>query len=198
MNGTIINEFEKLIYQTQQIIECKLLFQNNDKFKNIFNEIDKLEYKLNAYKKALNIIKSYQYRILSGSEIEPIAGIGKGIVKRIDIILENGILEEYSTDFLQLIETLKAENIKNTNSIDENIIDVDIKNTETPIPTPIPTEYDIKNTEQFINFRLFSCFGGQNILKELNETFCDICNNFNESVKMSLGNKDIIQTIPKD
>lgn len=85
-NITIIQEFKKLVNQLEYKIS-----QNEDSQKNSF----RLKHIKNAYK----IISKYPQKITSGDDIKHIYGIGKGIIKRIDEILENGKLSEITTDY---------------------------------------------------------------------------------------------------
>ena len=59
--------------------------------------------------KALNFIKKYDKKITSGKQLEDVEGIGKGVMRRIDEILENGYLKEI---------TLKTEDVNETKYVE--------------------------------------------------------------------------------
>lgn len=87
-NNKIIQKFEELVkYISMQIDE-----DNDKKVKttNIF--------RLKQISAALNIIRNYPNKIENGEQLKDIKGIGKGIIKRINEILETGELEEIKID----------------------------------------------------------------------------------------------------
>lgn len=88
MNKKIIDEFEGLVKQINYDL-------NNSKT-NI--EKNKNLYRLRQIKNAIKIIKKYKNKILSGDDLQDIKGIGKGIIRRINEILNKGFLSEVSLD----------------------------------------------------------------------------------------------------
>lgn len=87
LNQNIISNFTKLIKQTEE--ECFSLKEEGNK-----KEATICQFKLNSYRKGLESLKNLDYEIKSSKDLKGIAGIGKGIMTRIDEILENGKLEE--------------------------------------------------------------------------------------------------------
>lgn len=83
LNSEIIKWFELLIKQLEFYVDVK-----TGKDKIIYS------YKVNAIKKALDIIKNLDFKITSGEQIQKYKGIGSGIINRIDEILETGGLLE--------------------------------------------------------------------------------------------------------
>lgn len=83
MNELLISQFEKLVSNT------KLELDNVNK-----KEKQKLLFKLKHFKNALNIIKKHPEPITSGKDLQYYHGIGKGIMNRIDEILQSGKLNE--------------------------------------------------------------------------------------------------------
>ncbi|GAF78166.1 unnamed protein product, partial [marine sediment metagenome] len=79
-NSVLINKFTELIKQTEQ--------QTVGNNKNSF--------RLKAFRNALNSIKNFPEKIVSGQQISHLKGIGPGTIKRIDGILKSGDLEELS------------------------------------------------------------------------------------------------------
>jgi len=89
LNELLINEFSYLISRTQTVIN----YYKKNKNPNSVH----LEFKLIAYKKALEIISSAKHEIESGTSIMHHKGIGNGIANRIDLILKNKFLpDEYA------------------------------------------------------------------------------------------------------
>ena len=76
MNSKIILEFNKLI--------DNLLYEKPSNY----------SFKINSFKKCIDIIKGLDFEIINIQQIKNIKGIGKGIIDRINEILINGILEE--------------------------------------------------------------------------------------------------------
>ena len=86
-NRILIKEFENLIQRTKDAIEY---LQNNQA------NASHLSYKLNAFERGLEVILSKRTRIISGDTLKRINGIGPGIIRRIDTILQYGSLpDEY-------------------------------------------------------------------------------------------------------
>ena len=79
MNSNIIDQFKNLIFQ------LKL----EDDNKNIF--------KIKSFEKAVSILSNYPSEINNSDELKGISGIGKGILSRIDEILETGFIQEVHT-----------------------------------------------------------------------------------------------------
>jgi hypothetical protein len=89
LNELLINEFSYLISRTQTVIN----YYKKNKNPNSVH----LEFKLIAYKKALEIISSAKHEIESGTSIMHHKGIGNGIANRIDLILKHKFLpDEYA------------------------------------------------------------------------------------------------------
>lgn len=78
MNNLIISQFEKLIDYTRSEIK-------NDR---------KLSFKIKHFIKALDILKSITFKINSSQCLKGIPGIGNGILKRVDEIINTGSLSE--------------------------------------------------------------------------------------------------------
>lgn len=82
-NKDIIKWFELLIKQLEFYVDIK-----TGKDKLMYS------YKLNAIKKALDVIKKVDYKITSGYQLRNYKNIGKGTVNRIDEIIQTGKLKE--------------------------------------------------------------------------------------------------------
>lgn len=91
MNKQIIYEFEKLVKQIN--FDLNNSKTNSEKNKHLF--------RLRQIKNSIKIIQKYKTKILDGSELKDVKGIGKGIIKRIDEIIRNGYLSEISLDIKQ-------------------------------------------------------------------------------------------------
>ena len=87
-NQLIVEQFEKLLDQINYNINDPT--QKAKKNQNMF--------RMRSISKALNIIKRYSKVIKSGKDIEHLAGVGKGTIKRIDEILTTGKLSEVIFD----------------------------------------------------------------------------------------------------
>lgn len=98
-NQLIIDEFEKLLQQIEYDIDHAT--DKNERTTNLF--------RLKQIEKALNFIKKYDKKITSGKQLEDVEGIGKGVMRRIDEILENGYLKEI---------TLKTEDVNETKYVE--------------------------------------------------------------------------------
>lgn len=99
-NAKIISEFEKLIKQIAYDIE-----NESDKKKKMINI-----FRLKQIDNALTIIKKYPIVIKTGNELKGTKGIGKGIINRIDEILDKGSLSEI---------TLKNKDMETSKYVDE-------------------------------------------------------------------------------
>ena len=87
MNHSIINEFEKLIEYHKQ--------QNTNRFR------------ITAFNKALNAIKSMNFEITHVEQVKNISGIGKGTQDRINEILTSGKLSEIKDTNSELNELIR-------------------------------------------------------------------------------------------
>ncbi len=76
MNSLIISELNKLI--------STLLYEKPPNF----------SFKVNSFKKTINLIKEIDYEINSAEQLKNVKGIGKGTIDRINEILKNGNLQE--------------------------------------------------------------------------------------------------------
>jgi DNA polymerase/3'-5' exonuclease PolX len=95
-NTVIINEFEKLIYNTDSST-------SNYKFKII------------SYKKVISIINQLDFEIIEPKQLKDIKGIGKSTLEKIDIILKNGRLNFESDNSNN--SNSKIKNLKNLQKI---------------------------------------------------------------------------------
>ena len=76
MNSVIISELNKLI--------SNLLYEKPPNF----------SFKVNSFRKTINLIKELDFEIKSTNDLKNIKGIGKGTLERINEILNNGNLQE--------------------------------------------------------------------------------------------------------
>ena len=76
MNSLITTELNKLI--------SNLLYEKPPNF----------SFKVNSFKKTINIINDLDFEIKSSEQLKNIKGIGKGTLERINEILKNGNLQE--------------------------------------------------------------------------------------------------------
>ena len=99
-NKQIVNQLYNLInfYEKQK----KALKENP-------SEAKKYQFKISSFKKGLEQIKNYKYMILSSQDISSLPGIGKGIIQRVEEILENGKLSEI--EGIQIIKQDKNDEI---------------------------------------------------------------------------------------
>jgi DNA polymerase/3'-5' exonuclease PolX len=88
MNDKIIEEFKRLVNYLQLLMENEKDPKEKIKFK----------FRIESIKKGLKIISKYNNEIRSGDELAEIEGIGKGIISRIDEILEKGKLSEIKSN----------------------------------------------------------------------------------------------------
>ena len=79
MNAVIISELNKLI--------STLLYEKPSNF----------SFKVNTFKKTINIIKELEFEIKDAQQLKSIKGIGKGTMDRIQEILNTGNLKENKT-----------------------------------------------------------------------------------------------------
>jgi len=96
LNNKLISNFNKLIEETQYVIDYLTFTKYNEDIINTYG------YKLRAFKSAVSIIEKYPYKIRTGVQLQRYNGIGVGIIKRIDYILQYGKHEkEYPIDLLK-------------------------------------------------------------------------------------------------
>ncbi len=88
MNEKIIDEFKKLLSYLQLLAENEKDLKEKVKFK----------FRIESIRRGLKVISKYPLTIKSGKEIEHLEGIGKGIISRIDEILEKGKLSEIQSN----------------------------------------------------------------------------------------------------
>ena len=97
-NINILDNLSKLIKQTEA--ECYQLKEEAKKEtdKNLEKEKKKeattCQFRIKNYKKGLDVIKKFTKEITSSDDVKGISGIGKGMMTRIDEILETGTLTE--------------------------------------------------------------------------------------------------------
>jgi DNA polymerase/3'-5' exonuclease PolX len=91
MNNLILQEFNKLLQQIKFEI---------DSAKNKKEEI-KNTFRYQSIKKAIDVINKYPKKINKGEDIQDLAGVGKGIVARINEIINTGSLAEIKSEVLE-------------------------------------------------------------------------------------------------
>lgn len=95
-NIKLFKSLDKLIEETQFVIDYLRFTKYKDDVINTY------EYKLKAFKNGLSIIEKYPYKIRTGVQLKEYDGIGNGMIKRIDYILQYGKHEEeYPNDLLK-------------------------------------------------------------------------------------------------
>lgn len=99
MNKKIIEQFNLLIKQ----IQAEYL---NARAENNIKEITTHKFRLQSTKKALVAIRNLDFEIIDISDISEIPGIGKGTVKRIEEILEKGVLSEIKNKYDKKKQTI--------------------------------------------------------------------------------------------
>ncbi|AYV78440.1 MAG: DNA polymerase family X protein [Edafosvirus sp.] len=87
-NKKIIDELNNLIKQIQ--FEIDHSGNKKDEIKNMF--------RLKSIKNATKIISKYPKEIKSGEQLKDVKGVGKGVISRINEILQQGKLEEVKLD----------------------------------------------------------------------------------------------------
>lgn len=87
MNAKIIEQFNLLVKQMQ----AEYL---NAKVENDIKEMTMHKFRLQSTKKALAAIRTLDFEITEVSDVNGVPGIGKGTIKRIQEILETGVLSE--------------------------------------------------------------------------------------------------------
>jgi DNA polymerase beta len=91
-NETIIDEFRKLTKQAEAELLSAHLEEDS---KGVVTQ----GFRVQQLKRVLSILKKYPTKINSAKDLEGIAGIGKGSLKRIEEILSSGNLSEIETKF---------------------------------------------------------------------------------------------------
>lgn len=87
INEKIVSELERL---------TKFISHNIDKMD--ISERQNHIFRLKQISNAIEIIKRYATKIKSGSELKNVKGIGAGIIRRVDEIINNGFLSEITSD----------------------------------------------------------------------------------------------------
>ena len=87
MNQTIIIVLQKLV---DSINEKIITLKGDGKNK----EANPLLFKVRNFLKAIKLIKLYDQEIQNGEQLRSIKGIGDGIIKRVDEIIQTGTLSE--------------------------------------------------------------------------------------------------------
>jgi len=109
-------------YTSNCLIINKLLQLINyyEKSKNEENN-KSLNFKIISFRKAINNIKAYKYQILCVEDLNSIKGVGDGLKKRIQEILETGKLEEIqnvkNSEQNEDLEVNEIENLKRITGI---------------------------------------------------------------------------------
>jgi hypothetical protein len=112
MNTLIITNFEKLIKETNYVINYIKTKENME------DVVGSLGYKLKAFHKSLDLIKSYNYKIKTGEQLKGIKGIGNGTINRINYILTYGSYEsEFSTDIVKSAYEYNSKQVIEQNKI---------------------------------------------------------------------------------
>lgn len=129
INKKIIDEFDLLIKDLQYKL-------NNNKIDK--SKITQYRFKLQHFKKALQIIKLFPKKIKNGNDLKDIKGIGKGTIERIDEILDNNKLSEINRATISNIQ-------KNSNLINElsKVINIGPK-----VASQLIKKYKIKSIEE--------------------------------------------------
>ena len=85
-NKSLVAQFKLLVKQIQHKIDNDTMLNSKEK--------NSEKFRLRNLKNGLKIIQLYPGKINSGEDLEHVQGIGKGIIKRIDEILETNELAE--------------------------------------------------------------------------------------------------------
>ena len=116
------------VYNSNSLIINKLL-QLINQYQTSKNEQNNkgLNFKIISFRKAINNIKEYKYQILSVEDLNSIKGVGDGLKKRIQEILETGTLEELqemkkmnNSEKNEELEINEIENLKRITGIGES------------------------------------------------------------------------------
>lgn len=108
-NAKIISEFEKLVKQIAHDID-----NETDKKKKMIDL-----FRLKQIGNALTIIQKYPSIIKAGKDLEGTKGIGKGIINRIDEILDEGSLSEITMQGKDIEESKYVDELKEIYGIGE-------------------------------------------------------------------------------
>jgi DNA polymerase/3'-5' exonuclease PolX len=108
-NSLIIHEFENLIKQIEYDIDNTT--DKKEKITNLF--------RLKQISNALEIIKKFPTQIKNGEELKDIKGIGKGIINRINEILNEGHLNEIIIGKEDFKKSKYIDNLKEVYGIGE-------------------------------------------------------------------------------
>ena len=107
MNQLVINNFEKLIQETENIIAYLKTQEKNE------DSLEILNYKLNHLKKTIELVKSYPYKIKTGEQLINIKGIGKRAIEIINYILTYGTYDsEYDPKLVKKANQYHIDNLK--------------------------------------------------------------------------------------
>lgn len=132
MNKKIIIEFEKLLKQISYDINT-----SSDKKSETTNA-----FRYRQINNVLTIIKKYNKKIKRGDDLKDIKGIGKGSIKRIDEILNNGYLKEIH------INNQDDKNMKYIKNL-ESVIGIGTKKA-----SELVIKYNIKTVDDLIKNHL--------------------------------------------
>jgi DNA polymerase beta len=90
MNAQIIENFRNLIHYNKELIA-------DFKGKGEMDKVKPIQFGNASMRKGLSIIENYDKEITEGEQLADLKGIGKGIIRRINEILETGKLSEIKT-----------------------------------------------------------------------------------------------------
>lgn len=110
MNHTLINIFQALINQTNN----KIFYLKSNE---LLSEAKAHQFKVINFKKVLNIIKNLTEEITNSDQLKNFKGVGPGILKRIDEILNTGTLQELDTSSNNVIPDQESQVIKDLQRI---------------------------------------------------------------------------------
>ena len=96
---------QKKIKNNENIINILTIVKN-------YYEKEKDAIHINAYERAIYQIKHWQKPITKGSELKNLVGIGKGMIEKIDTIIETGTLPIIKEKGLHSNMTLDTRNKK--------------------------------------------------------------------------------------
>ena len=105
MNQTIINALQKLV---DSINEKIITLRGDGKNK----EASPFQFKVRNFLKAIKLIKLYDQEIQNGEQLRSIKGIGDGIIKRVDEIIQTGTLSEIPNNTDTTSNTYDQKQIK--------------------------------------------------------------------------------------
>ena len=128
-NTNIVNELDLLVKN----IQYKLNKGEIEK-----SDVQKYRFKLRHFKNALQVIKMFPEKITKGDDLKDVSGIGKGIISRIDEILETKKLSEIDKSEMKQIT-------KEISLIDELS---QVINIGTKVAKQLIDEHKIKSVEE--------------------------------------------------